>query len=177
MREIGTLCWKLLLIALVAGLALGTVNAVTAAPIEKQARQAAQAARQAVLPDAAMFTENEDGTVFTGLDKNGAVVGYVTSGTVKGYASMIEVTVGVDTNGVITGVSVGGKDFAETAGLGAKTKEPAFTTQFAGKASPLAVNKDGGEIEAVSSATVSSRAVTGEVSRLVAVLTEYGKGA
>jgi electron transport complex protein RnfG len=49
----------------------------------------------------------------------------------------------------------------ETPGLGAEITKPAFQSQFAGKGSsgPLAVNKDGGEIVAISSATISSRAV------------------
>ncbi len=170
MRETWTLCWKLLVIALIAGLALGAVYAVTKAPIEQQQVEAANAARAAVLPDAATFVEKAQTGVFMGYDKTGVLCGYATTGVCKGYGGEIEVTVGMNLDGEITGVTVGGTNFSETAGLGARTKEAAFRDQFIGMSGQIALKKDGGTVDAVTSATISSRAVTGEVNALLAML-------
>lgn len=173
MRETGTLIWKLLVIALIAGLALGVVYAVTKEPIARQEVEAADAARRTVLPGADTFTLEDGGEIYAGCDASGAVVGYTLSGVCKGYGGEIEVTVGVDTAGVITGVNVGGSSFSETAGLGAETKKPKFTEQFIGMNGDIAIQKDGGQVQAVSSATISSRAVTNAVNDLCARLSAH----
>ena len=170
MREITKLGAKLLLIAAVAGLALGATNAVTKAPIQEQLKQSQQAAREEVLPVASSFeTRACDGVeeAFVGLDAGGGVVGATGKATVTGFGGPIEITVGVDTKGVITGVNVGGSAFAETAGLGAKTKDAAFTGQFAGQDASVKLRKNGGEIDAITSATISSNAVTNGVAAIV----------
>ena len=66
----------------------------------------------------------------------------------------------LDASGVIRGIRVGGSDFKETEGLGAKAKEPAFTEQFAGQTAPVTL---GQEIDALSGATVTSQAVVDAV--------------
>ena len=172
MREILKLGGKLLLIATFAGLALGVTNAVTAGPIVEQQIAAANAARKAVLPEAVDFEQADcsDETIdsiYIAKDAGGNCVGYTGTKTVTGYGGPIEVTVGVAKDGKITGVNVGGSDFSETAGLGAKTKDAKFTDGFKGldssAESSLYVKQDGGEVDAVTSATISSRAVTGGV--------------
>jgi len=100
-----------------------------------------------------------DAQVFRGVDANGSAAGYVSTGTVTGFGGPVEVTVGTDAAGVITGVRVGGANFQETAGLGAKAKEPAFYEQFAGKEYPVDLTKNGGEIDAITAATITSSAV------------------
>ena len=102
---------------------------------------------------------------FTGGKK---VIGYVSQITVKGYKGPVEVTVGLDNGLTLTGISVGGSDFAETAGLGAKAKEPAFQNQFAGKKTPVTLIKQGGTpdddtVDAITAATITSTAVTNGV--------------
>jgi len=176
MREIWKLTWKLLLIALVAGGALGLTNELTRGPIAEQTAQAAVAARQQVLAQATEFeliAENENGcdNIYRGT-ANGQPAGYTAQVTVRGYGGPIEVVVGVDEAGTITGVSVGGSSFAETAGLGEKTKSAAFRDQYAGKTAPLTVDKagKGADIDAVSGATISSRAVTDAVNTACAAI-------
>ena len=169
MREVLTLGWKLLLLAAVAGLALGATNAVTEGPIEQQRIEEANAARQAVLADAATFEILGEGTD-GGLDAAGETVGYTARCTVQGYGGPIEVTVGLTSDGAIAGVNVGGADFAETAGLGARVKEPWFGEQYVGLEPPVALTGDGGTIDAVSSATISSNAVTSAVNAACDVL-------
>ena len=174
MRKIMTLGLKLFLIAAVAGLALGLTNMVTAGAIEEQQIKAAEAARKAVLPAAETFTEATapEGMkdAYVGYDASGAPAGKTGTIVTKGYGGEIEITVGIDNNGTVTGVSVGGSSFAETAGLGARAKEPWFMEQFIGKVSPIAIAKDGGEIDAITSATITSRAVTKAVVKAVLAL-------
>ena len=181
MSEMGKLGAKLLVIALAAGLALGVTNAVTKEPIALEQIAAAETARKTVLPSAAAFEPaSADGaeTAFVAKDASGKVVGATGTLTVTGFGGPIEITVGLDTAGVITGVSVGGAGFAETAGLGAKTKDAAFTSQFNGKDATVALKKNGGDIDAVTSATISSGAVTNGVAALtkaIAPLAKEGK--
>jgi electron transport complex protein RnfG len=165
---------KLFLLAAVAGFALGLTNMVTSEAIEQQQLIAAEAARKTVLPAASAFTEvaAPEGLqdAFVGYDAAGALAGKTGTIIAKGYGGEIEITVGVDQNNVVTGVSVGGASFAETAGLGARVKEAWFKEQFTGKATPLALTNDGGEIDTITSATISSRAVTEAVNDAVLAL-------
>ncbi len=77
----------------------------------------------------------------------------------NGYGGPVEIMIGFDADGVITGVSV--LSHTETPGLGAKMTEPGFLSQFMGfdpGRATLAVTKDGGDIDALTAATISSRA-------------------
>ena len=92
--------------------------------------------------------------------------GYVITTTDKdGYGGDIQVSVGIQSDGTVTGVSF--LSLSETAGLGMKAKEPSFYEQYVGKnPTKFAVSKDGGDgeqIDALSGATITSRAVTGAV--------------
>ncbi len=157
--------WLVLgLIALIAGCALGFTNELTSPIIQEQTLVAADEARRAVLPSAAEFTELT--VADPAIDNcyegsaNGAVVGHTAQVTVKGYGGDIEIVVGIDADGVITGINVGGANFSETAGLGAKAKEPAFTEQFKGLTSPL-VLKD--NVDSITGASITSGAVVNGV--------------
>ncbi|HPF88805.1 MAG TPA: RnfABCDGE type electron transport complex subunit G [Candidatus Limiplasma sp.] len=154
--------WLILcIIALVAGLALAATNMVTAGPIEEQRIKATREARIAVFPDADDFTEMAT-DIDTGLDSiyeaklNGETIGYVLQNTVSGYGGPIEIIMGIDLDGVVTGMSVGGSDFSETAGLGTQVKEPEFTGQFIGLSEEPTLN---GNVDTISGATISSTAV------------------
>ena len=174
MRKVIVLGLKLFLLAAVAGLALGLTNMITAPAIQVQAEQAADAARRAVLPTAETFTAQTapEGMkdAYAGYDASGALVGKTGTIVTKGYGGEIEITVGLDLNGAITGVSIGGSSFSETAGLGARAKEAWFGEQYIGKTTPIALVKDGGEIDAITSATITSRAVTNAVNDAVLAL-------
>jgi len=174
-RKIWILSIKLFAIAAVAGLALGATNALTEAPIAQQEVIAADEARKSVLPEAESFVSVDApeglSEAHAGYDATGKLVGKTGKIVTKGYGGEIEVTVGVNNDGVITGVYVGGSNFSETAGLGARTKEAWFGEQFIGKKSPVSLKKDGGDIDAVTSATISSRAVTKAVDKAAGLLT------
>lgn len=164
------------LIALVAGCALGFTNELTSPVIAEQTVAAAAEARRAVLPEAVDFEELalEAGSALDSCYKataNGAEVGYTGQITVKGYGGDVEVVVGVDGSGVITGINVGGANFSETAGLGAKAKEPGFTEQFKGLTSPL-VLKD--NVDSITGASITSGAVVDGVNAVLDYIASIG---
>ena len=163
----------LLLITLCAGLALGGTFELTRDAIAAQQTAAAENARRAGLPQADTF-EAIVPDAGLGLDwcyagkKDGEIVGYAAQITVQGFGGEIEVVAGVDTAQTIRGVTVGGGSFSETPGLGAKAKESAFTDAFIGKQAQLRVVRageaaDDASIDAITSATITSRAVVGAV--------------
>ncbi len=166
----------LLVITLIAGIILGATYQITKDPIDQQAALAAENARKAALPQAETFEpltlEENSGLDWLYVGKTGdQVVGYVGQATVQGFGGEVEVIAGLDENLTLTGVSVGGSNFSETAGLGAKAKDAAFTDQFAGKTPPLRVIKAGdtagdNTIDAITAATITSGAVNSGVTRI-----------
>ena len=97
-------------------------------------------------------------------------LGYVVDVTVNGFGGAINMMVGVDAEGRVAGVSI--VSHSETASLGANCTREDFRSQFSGAEGTLAVTKDGGSVEALTGATVTSRAVTNGVNLAV----EFVKG-
>jgi electron transport complex protein RnfG len=125
----------------------------------------------AVMPEADSFSGKKiDGIDYYEAFKGGKLIGYCIKAAGDGYNGPIQLIVGVDLNGVIMGVEV--IEHSETPGLGARVKEikpgekqPWFLRQFIGKnASEAEVNKN---IDAITGATISSRAVTETVNKAV----------
>ena len=151
--------WLVLtVICVVAAALLAATNLMTKDVIADNANRAKYETLGRLLPDASGFEEVEGGVVI-GKDGAGNPVGYSLAALTQGFGGEVETTVAALPDGTISGISVGGSNFAETAGLGARAKEPEFQAQFAGKTAPVALTKDGGEIEALSGATITSRAV------------------
>ena len=148
----------LTIFTIISAILLTVTDGITRGPIERAAMSEAAAAYLAVLPGAETFEplQGVEGgvAVYTGMS-GGQVVGSVAVATAQGFAGPIEVTLGINPEGSITGLKIGGKDFAETAGLGTKVQEPAFTDQFVGASFPVAL---GDTVDGVSGATISSRA-------------------
>lgn len=160
--------WVVLcIIALVAGALLGVTNEMTKDRIAAQAQSGAIAARKTVLPEAEDFVEQQltEGApvdnCFAGVSA-GETVGYATTVTIVGFGGEIEVVVGIGMDGVIRAITVGGENFSETAGLGERAKDPAFTGQFAGLVPPAEV---GVNIDAIAGATITSNAVVTAVNK------------
>ena len=156
------LALTLLIITAVVAAALGGVNSITAPIIEKINYEKTQAAIEAVLPGGGealeSFTDN------TGLVRKvyASETGYAIEVAPSGFGGDIVMMVGV-IDGKVSGVSVISQ--VETAGLGAviaaKTSAgEAFRDQFIGLSGQLAVSKDGGVVDSITSATITSRAVT-----------------
>lgn len=156
--------------ALIATLILTVCNYVTADRISFLAAQAKDEAKRIVLPAADRFADvNGEFSapvkmVYEGK-KGVDPVGYCVSVAPSGYGGAIELMVGVDDAGKVTGVSV--ISMSETPGLGAKAKDVSFYGQYTGKSEHISVIKSGiakeNEINAISGATITSKAVTAGV--------------
>lgn len=152
----------LLAITLVASCLLGVVFEITKAPIAEQEAKAQSEAMQKVLADADAFelveTELSGTIVSVNLGtKGGEPVGYVVNSQPSGFGGVVNIMTGIDMNGVVTGVTV--LSHSETPGLGANSTNAAWQAQFTGLSGDITVTKDGGQVEAITSATITSRAV------------------
>ncbi|MGI6130825.1 MAG: RnfABCDGE type electron transport complex subunit G [Bacillota bacterium] len=177
MRDTVKLGLILMLICAVSAGSLSYVYGVTSKIIDERKALEVARALAVVLPSAQDFeklTEEELADVkadarFSGIEEayrgsaDGEVRGVVAKVLTSGYGGKIALLVGVSSDLSVEGLEV--LSHSETPGLGGEITKSAFRSQFAGKGSsgPLAVNKDGGEIVAISSATISSRAVVAGV--------------
>jgi len=170
MKEIMNLGLKLLLISLIAALSLGYVNDITKGKIAEQRAIANERARKEVSPDADSFkeldiSEIDNDLVVEGFEavKDELRIGYVFKTLPKGYGGGLEVIVGISNNGIITGVRIGSHN--ETPGLGAKSTDESFYNQYENMKANQAIGvsktqKSDSEIQAISGATITSKAVT-----------------
>ena len=159
-----------LITAVVAGL-LGLVNYLTEDRIDELTRQKAEAAMQEVFP-AGNYEEipAEGGDITAAYRADDA--GYVVRVSVNGFGGAIDMMVGVDNAGTVTGVSI--ISHGETASLGANCTREDFRAKFVGASDTLAVSKDGGSIDALTGATVTSRAVVSGVNLALDFVKEVG---
>ncbi len=175
----------LTLITLIAGLGLGYVHDVTLEPIARMEADTRLKAYKNVFPEADSFSDpvqiTDAGALLAGagiegvdidsavkaVDASGSVIGYVISVTThEGYGGDISVSMGIDSAGTVKGIEI--LKISETAGLGMKAKEDGFRSQFANKAvKQFAYTKTGAksdfEIDAISGATITTKAVTNAV--------------
>ena len=161
MKKILSLVLSLTIISAVCAGVLAYVNALTEEPIKATAAANRQNAVKAVMPAGVATVESAaDGACFVGKDAAGAVVGYAAEGAdAGGYGGDVVLMVGFQADKK-TVVCYKTLKASETPGLGMKLNTPEFAGQFAGKnGASLKVKKDGGEIEAITSATITSRAV------------------
>ena len=103
--------------------------------------------------------------------------GYAIEVTPSGFNAAIDMMVGVSKDGKVLGISI--ISCTDTPGLGAtvaaeNSAGEAFRSQFVGMSGKLAVTKDGGAVDAVTSATISSRAVTSGVNAALACAANLG---
>ncbi len=191
MKKIITSTLILVAITLIAGLALATVYEVTKDPIAAAEQKAKENAYRMVMPDADAFGERppvsgvqypveaEGGVLINdcliATDAAGNCLGYVVNVTSpNGYGGDVTIAVGILEDSTIKGISVISQ--SETAGLGAVCAEDRFTSQFAGINGTVEYVKDGktepNQIDAISGATITTKAVTEAVNAAVA----YVKG-
>ena len=163
-------------ICLVASLALAMVYEVTKAPIAYQMKLEIIRSLQAVLPGMEIDPDSQyidlpwkkDRTVrvyrSTGPDGIEGVAFQVIAP--DGYSGKILIMMGVLPDGRLGGIEI--LSLAETPGLGARIVEPSFKNQFKGRSlknTNFKVKKDGGDIDQLTGATISPRAVVGAVRR------------
>jgi Na+-translocating ferredoxin:NAD+ oxidoreductase subunit G len=176
---------SLTLISLGASACLGYVYQVTKAPIELSILNKKLAAIKEVVPE---FNNNPNDEMFRlptpegdSLDiypakKDSVIVGYaVNTYTNKGFAGTVNLMAGFKPDCTILNISV--LDQKETPGLGTKMTEPRFKDQFKEKNPSqftLKVKKDGGQVDAITAATISSRAFCDALQRAYSTLEKGG---
>ena len=177
-----TVC--LFAICVVCSSLLAGVYALTKEPIDAAAKAKNDAAIMEVLPAAAVTIEEERTVDFEGAsytynlayDEQGNTVGCAINVAPVGFGGPISIKVGFDANGVICNTKVLSQ--AETPGLGAKCVEPAFSDQFKGfdpSAKKLSVKKDGGDVDAITASTITSRAYADGLALAVKVFNAIGQ--
>lgn len=170
-------------ITLIAGLLLGVVNELTKEPIRIQQEKAIQEACMTVFADAASFEKTEYtldealeeelsgmgvklGTVYQALGSDNAMLGYVLESTsTQGYGGNIVLYLGVRTDGTLNDISI--LEISETAGLGMLAPQVLVPQFHDKKVESFVYTKSGAsaenEIDAITSATITTRAVTNAV--------------
>ncbi len=172
-----TIALKLFIITAVAAACLALTNSITAPITKANNEKAFNESLRDALPDAKEFESIGGGETAKGSDvkidsihagykdkEHKELAGYVVKATSpNGYGGDLCVIVGIDRDGKVTKAIIS-SPFAETAGLGAKAKDADFIDQFKGKSGELNVVKreanGENEISAISSATITSNAVT-----------------
>ena len=165
-------------ISLISGACVGLVNMITEEPIAEAKKKANEEAVVKVLPEfdqieTSVHKADELTIEVNKASKDGNVVGYaIKTATKNGFSGMITMMVGFDTKGTILNVEV--LEQSETPGLGAKMSEegnPILASIKGKKATEtkLTVKKDGGDVDALTAATISSRAYADAVARAYSV--------
>ena len=172
----------LFIICLVATALLAGTNMVTKEKIAQNAVETEKASRMLVLPEGKEYgdvTTLDTGITYCiGTNEAGEEVGYVFTSGAKGYGGTVGVMVGIDMTGTITGIEI--LSHAETPGLGANAVKSDFKDRFVGKSGVLTVDKvsnEGQNIQAITAATITSKAVTSAVNAVVAAFAEITGGA
>jgi electron transport complex protein RnfG len=181
MVDLRRLIIVLTLVAALAGLILAVVESATRAPIAEQRRQEMLRALKAVLPPVDNAPDSDAVRLVIGRDRKGReqastfyrgrhqgqLAGVAFQVTAPdGYGGDIDIMVGIDPQGTVTGVAI--LKHAETPGLGDKVARPEFTGKFVGQRLETAdwrVKKDGGDFDQLTGATISPRAVVGAIRR------------
>lgn len=191
--------FMLFIITLVSGLALSFVFEITKTPIEEQKALKLQKANQAVFEAATSFeADNELNTAAAELDLStlskdyagvsidsvsralndkGEFLGYnISVTTSQSYASSLSLVFGYSIEGIVQGVEF--TSLTETAGLGMKAAEPKFKDQYLNKkVTKFNVTKTGAttedQIDAISGATITSKAVTNAINAGISFVTEH----
>lgn len=193
MRDVLRLGFILFAICAVAAGALAVVDDITEERIAAQAALRLEDALASVVPGAEEFRDETDKIaelrgassetpgspaierVFVGY-ADGRVVGVALLCAPSGYGGPIETVVGVSGDGRVTGLTV--VRHSETPGLGANVMNPEFQARFIGAQSgaPVRLTKDGGRIQAITGATISSRAVAAAVDEALSLCERARKG-
>ena len=175
----------LFVICVVSGGVLGVVYNATKEPIAAAETAKKTEAIKNVLPEFNELKETKVKSVMEDVEipfylaydaDNNFIGAAVETFTNKGFSGNISLMVGILADGTLKNISV--LQHAETPGLGSKMTEPTFKDQFNGKKADsfnIKVKKDGGDVDAITAATISSRAFCDAVNR--ALLTfENNKG-
>ena len=168
---------------------LAATNELTKEPIALSEEQTQEESMMSVLPKEtadyrAISPKNDPSQCYEAYDKDGNVIAYAISSSSKGYGGTVKVMTGINAeNGEILAVRVYDNS-DETPGLGAKTSDDKFSGQFGGASAPkgFTVSKDADKnpekqpVDAVTGATISSRAVIKAVNEAVEIYSKITGG-
>lgn len=149
-------------VTLVCSLLLGGIHVITEKPIADASRAKTQSAIAAVAPgfERLETLQAKDGaTCYKALDADGATVAYVVNASSVGFGGKLRLMVGFLPDGTIYDTAV--LEHSETPGLGAKCTDDSFAGQFREfnpAVKKLEVRKDGGDVDAITASTITSRA-------------------
>ena len=172
------LALTLFAIAAVVAAALAGVNSVTAPVIAELNEAKTQQAIETVLPggyDEQLSDFDDQGGLVSKIYKGAN--GYALEVLPSGFDNTITMMVGVDNEGKVLGISI--VSHTETAGLGAvaaaqTSAGEAFRGQFVGTSGSVGVSKDGGALDAITGATITSRAICVGVNAALACVANLG---
>ena len=170
------LALTLFLITSVVAALLAVVNSITAPVIAASNEAKTQAAIEAVLPGGGEEIQIPEGHPLVSAAYE-SETGYAVQVTPGGFDNTITMMVGVDKEGNVLGISI--ISHTETAGLGAvaaatTSAGEAFRSQFVGMSGAVSVDKDGGEVAAITGATITSRAVCAGVNAALDFVASLG---
>lgn len=155
LKRIVGIAIPLIIICIISGAALTASYDLTKGRIEAVEQQRINESLSTIFPGAS-FTETDDYYIAT---VSGEEIGYAFIAEGTGYGGTIRTMVGMYPNGTISGVNIISQ--SETPGLGTRIAEPDFTNQFSSKRiGDVRLRQDGGVIDAITGATISSRAIT-----------------
>jgi len=167
--DLKTMTLVLTVTCLVCSAILGVVHSVTEAPIAETNANILKASISAVLPESeGKLSEAQELEVggqpseYYTMTSGDEVVAYAVKSSTSGFGGTLTLMVGILPDGVVNNVKV--LSHSETPGLGAKcTNDEGFTAQWKGfdpSKKLLAVKKDGGDVDAITASTITSRAYT-----------------
>ena len=148
------------------------INTFTSEVVEAQNKAKIQAVLERIFPEITNF--EEDGDLFV-IYEGDSLAGYTFLSSGNGYSGIISMLVGITPEFTIKDVAILSQ--TETPGLGSKITEKEFTDQFVGLSlADMALSRDGGSIDAITGATISSRAVTDTIKEKMAGIIEMISG-
>ena len=168
----------LTLVCLLCSAILGVVYAVTYSPIQDAARKALVESIGKVLPEGgelsdAIASSAEGVSEYYVSDVDGVPAAYAVKASTIGFGGPLTIMVGVLPDGTVYNTSV--LECNETPGLGAKCQsDEAFMSQWKGFSGNLKVRKDGGDVDAITASTITSRAYALAVSNAVEFVKSLG---
>lgn len=175
-KELIKLSGILCAITLVASLLLAGVNKLTLSRIAKAEVLATESAMKSILPEADKFEEIAE-NIFR-AKKGGESAGYCITVSQSGFGGQIKMLVGIGTDYKVKGIEI--LSHSETAGLGAKATDSNFKDRFKDKNPYITVVKgetqSPDEVQTITGATVTSRAVASGVSEAYNLLQKVKGG-
>lgn len=168
-------------VCLVCSAILGWTYVSTEEPIRRASEKALVEALSMVMPEGVEICADGRRSSFEGVEyeyytasRDSVTAAYAVKSVTGGFGGPLTVLVGVLPDGRVCGTRV--LEHSETPGLGAKcSTEECFCSQFAGASGEIKLRKDGGQIDAITASTITSRAYTLAVSNAVKLVNSFNE--